>query len=89
MPLFRKSIGVVLSLWPQSPRHIDFWEVFALSSSVQILTGPCQVLKGVTGARTPTSQAPEGCCCQLAPIPNRDGWLSVALCVWSWPSSLG
>lgn len=89
MLLFRKSTGVILSPWPRLPRNMDFWEGFALSFSVQILKGPCQVLKGVTSARIPTSQAPEGCGCQLAPIPTRDGWLSAVLCVWSWPHSIG
>lgn len=59
MLLFPKSVGVILSLWPHSLRNMDFWEVFALSPSARIVKGPCQVLKGVTIARIPTSQAPE------------------------------
>lgn len=84
-----KSAGVISSLWPRSVRNMAFWEAFASSPSAGILKGPCQVLKGVTTARIPISQAPEGRSCQLAHIHTRNGWISVVLCVWSWLSSPG
>ena len=78
-----------LEPWPHSLRIMDFWEVSTSSPSAWVLKGPCQVLKGVTIARIPTSRAPEGCSRQLAHIHTRNGWISVVLCVWSWLSSPG